>query len=692
LAIGIPAFIVWSGKRKKSTKTPANHTVSDVRNFYDANTDKFLKVYGDIIQAFRTNNVKDYLDYTIHSAELKDGQKILDAGCGVGGPAAYFASQLTVDIDGITISGIQVQKSQELLAATVLQGNVRIRQGDYHKIDEIYGNEIFHRVLFLESFGHSPNQTLLIEKAFQVLKPGGILYIKDLFRREYPDETDGIKINRIIDAINSNYCYNVADLNLVLSALRRLNFILLFVKTPEIKIGEFEHLTISNDFQELFNIAKIISWEDYIFPVDFYEIKVMKPLFDTNRQRHLYYLNRPDVISQETGAGPTDIVITPKEMSQDKSVKGAFRVKDWWKSKAAFLMGLVYLFALWFSIPFLQFIPLALLSLCTIIGFASMGYLLNDLFDIRQDVLSGKKNFLAGKPPYLILAMFLLSSVFIFTPWIYLPANNFSFILIALQLSLFLVYSVPPIRLKERGTAGLMADALYAHAVPTILAAYTFSLAAGQNFPGFAMIFLFAWQFTNGLRNILLHQSEDMHADKMSGTKNFAATMSEEGFIVSIKYLIITELFFCLLFLAFLSSYNIRFYSGILTLLIFSAIVQNLFYKRGIGALLGSKWRYFPNNVYEKWFPPLFLFFLCILNKLFIIFLLSHLVLFNFIVYLWLYNKLVVLWNEIIFPAGSAIVNYPIYFSLLLFGINLKKEKTSALTYFKNKGNKNQPF
>ena len=72
-----------------------------------------------------------------------------------------------------------------------------------------------------------------------------------------------------------------------------LNFILLFIKTPEVKTEEFEHLTISNDFQNLFDIAKIITWEDYVFPIDFYEVKVMKPPFDIQKEKHLYFLNRP---------------------------------------------------------------------------------------------------------------------------------------------------------------------------------------------------------------------------------------------------------------------------------------------------------------------------------------------------------------------------------------------------------------
>lgn len=264
-----------------------------VGDFYDQTTDKFMEVYGEVIQAFRTTDVSIYLDYTIQNAELKDGQKILDAGCGVAGPACYFASKLNAEIEGLTISEIQKKKSNEVIASKKLRGKVNVRVGDYHRMDEIYGQGTFDRILFLESFGHSDNKTLLIEKAFHTLKPGGILYIKDLFVREHPNEEDGLKIDRIVEEINKAYHYHVADLYEVLKTIRRLNFILLFVKTPEVKTGEFEHLTISNDFQNLFDIAKIISWENYVFPIDFYEIKVMRPPFDIDKEKHLYFLNRP---------------------------------------------------------------------------------------------------------------------------------------------------------------------------------------------------------------------------------------------------------------------------------------------------------------------------------------------------------------------------------------------------------------
>ena len=61
-------------------------------------------------------------------------------------------------------------------------------------------------------------------------------------------------------------------------------------------------------------------------------------------------------------------------------MKAFFRIKDWWWSKAALLMGFVYLYAAWFGISFEKMVWLSLLSVSTIAGFASLGYFSNDFF------------------------------------------------------------------------------------------------------------------------------------------------------------------------------------------------------------------------------------------------------------------------------------------------------------------------
>jgi len=280
-------------KNKPDSKMPpATHTPQDVQAFYNSNTDKFLEVYGEIIQAFRTINVGDYLDYTIKSAELQDGQKVLDAGCGVGGPASYFATKLNIDIEGATISDYQAQKSKEIIAAKTLKGTVNISVQDYHEVDKRFGEKIFDRVLFLESFGHSNDKAKAIKAAWNVLKPGGKLYIKDLFTRDAANEWEQLRINHICGQINKAYEYQIADLYEVLAVIRKQKFIINYMGVPKVEHGMFENLTISNDFQNLFDIGKIDSWDDYIFPIDFFEILVEKPLHTTEEQMHLYFMNR----------------------------------------------------------------------------------------------------------------------------------------------------------------------------------------------------------------------------------------------------------------------------------------------------------------------------------------------------------------------------------------------------------------
>lgn len=275
-------------KKNKTTGPSAG-----VKDFYNATTDKFLKVYGEIIQAFRTNDVTDYLNYTIQSADLRSGQHIIDAGCGVAGPACYFAKQLPeIKIEACTISDVQVEKAKGKIAERNLQSQVSVTLGDYHKLPELFPENFFDRVIFLESFGHSKNKALAIESAFKVLKPGGKLYIKDLFVRESNNEWEQLRINHICEQINEGYAYEVGDIHQVFSAIRKQGFLLNFIRPPQVDLTKFEHLSISNEFQNLFNISKIDSWDGYVFPVDFYEILAEKPEEVKPEEMHLYHMNR----------------------------------------------------------------------------------------------------------------------------------------------------------------------------------------------------------------------------------------------------------------------------------------------------------------------------------------------------------------------------------------------------------------
>lgn len=276
--------------KANNSETKVKGHPGKVARFYNEYNEAFLKVYGNVIQAFRTTDTSILLDYQAGAMELKPGQKVLDAGCGVCGPAIHFAKNAGVEVHGVTVSQVQIDKATLLVAENDLQQKVFPKLGDYHKLPEYFEKSSFDVVYFLESFGHSHDKAMALEAAWKVLKPGGVLYIKDLFRKipVLPEHNEKIDIE--IEKINKAYKYYIADLYDVLHTIRKMGFILVFLKTIDLKIEEFENLTISNDFQELTGIGKIENWDEYIFPVDFFEIKCIKPVHELGVGASRYFL------------------------------------------------------------------------------------------------------------------------------------------------------------------------------------------------------------------------------------------------------------------------------------------------------------------------------------------------------------------------------------------------------------------
>lgn len=278
LVIGALIMFLWMKAEKSTNRQSASkNTARAVGDFYNEQTDNFLKVYGEVIQAFRTTDVSKLLDYQIESIGFEAGQRVLDAGCGVCGPARYFAKNAGVSVEAITISEDQVERAQKYIDAEGLQEKVKVTHGDYHRLQDYYTADSFDVVYFLESFGHAIDHEEVIHSAWGMLKPGGTLYIKDLFIKEAALASLADDIQREVKNINTAYRYNVADLYQILRILRKKGYILSSVKTIDLPLEDFENLTISNDFQELTGINKIENLQEYVFPVDFFEIKAIKP-------------------------------------------------------------------------------------------------------------------------------------------------------------------------------------------------------------------------------------------------------------------------------------------------------------------------------------------------------------------------------------------------------------------------------
>jgi hypothetical protein len=74
----------------------------------------------------------------------------------------------------------------------------------------------------------------VLKGANAVLKPGGLPYVKDFFRRYSQNPGRQKRIDEVIQVINQNYLYNVMNLPGFIECLSTNNFSLNYLRSPDI--------------------------------------------------------------------------------------------------------------------------------------------------------------------------------------------------------------------------------------------------------------------------------------------------------------------------------------------------------------------------------------------------------------------------------------------------------------------------
>ena len=207
------------------------HTVDDVRRYYEEKTSAYMEGFGDVFQGSRPASTSDLLNLIIKSADLYDGMNILDAGCGVCGPAIFFAKNKKITIEAMTISPIQVREAQTRVRAQRMENQITVREGDFHHLASIYPANSFDRILFLETICHAQDYKQVLEQAWKVLKPGGFLYIKDFYCQDFRSKPHLIQ-DQIEDlkALNRVYTLAMPSLPSLIDLLMLIGFKLKFVR------------------------------------------------------------------------------------------------------------------------------------------------------------------------------------------------------------------------------------------------------------------------------------------------------------------------------------------------------------------------------------------------------------------------------------------------------------------------------
>ncbi|KAF2122564.1 sterol 24-C-methyltransferase [Lophiotrema nucula] len=153
---------------------------SDVVNdYYNATTDIYLESWGQSFHMARYPLGPEPKDratarhehYLALMMSMRPGMRILDVGCGVGGPAKEIATFVDCHVVGINNNGYQVHKAQALAKDDGSDNKVEFVQADFVNIP--FPDDSFDAIYAIEATVHAPELSEVYKEIFRVLKPGG---------------------------------------------------------------------------------------------------------------------------------------------------------------------------------------------------------------------------------------------------------------------------------------------------------------------------------------------------------------------------------------------------------------------------------------------------------------------------------------------------------------------------------------
>ncbi|CAF0741383.1 unnamed protein product [Rotaria sordida] len=172
-------------KRKNQYKTL-------ITNYYSLSTDFYEYGWGQsfhFANRFRgetlAESIQRHESYLTLKMNLKPGDKVLDIGCGVGGPLRRIAYLTGAHVTGLTISEYQVQRAKTI----GIPANCQFIQGDFMKLP--FEDNSFDHVYVIEAVCHAPEKAKCFAEIFRVLKPGGSFAgydwcLTDIYDKENP--------------------------------------------------------------------------------------------------------------------------------------------------------------------------------------------------------------------------------------------------------------------------------------------------------------------------------------------------------------------------------------------------------------------------------------------------------------------------------------------------------------------------
>ena len=164
------------GKSRKNVEHHYDIGGEKGEKLYDIFLDRKHRLYSCAYWKEDTKNLEDAqqnkIDHIVKKLDIKQGQKILEVGCGWGGMAFEIAKQKGCEVTGISLSKNQINYCKQKAKELGLDNQVNFELADYREIkgeyDRIYSVGMFEHVgkKFYKAFFEAMNKLLKNEGIF----------------------------------------------------------------------------------------------------------------------------------------------------------------------------------------------------------------------------------------------------------------------------------------------------------------------------------------------------------------------------------------------------------------------------------------------------------------------------------------------------------------------------------------------
>jgi len=152
-------------------------------SFYNLATDFYEYGWGDSFHfGFRTKSeghtqcIRNSQNFVAAKLQVKDMDRVLDMGCGIGGPMRGVVKASGANVTGLTINQHQVNRGRQIVSGLSpwMQERCHFERQDYL---DVQGMEegAYEAAFYMESSLHCENRTQTFAETFRLLKPGGRL-------------------------------------------------------------------------------------------------------------------------------------------------------------------------------------------------------------------------------------------------------------------------------------------------------------------------------------------------------------------------------------------------------------------------------------------------------------------------------------------------------------------------------------